>query len=443
MPPYTTVVGWVALIAIGAYFYYTWPSKSSARRSRAGSKVTTRYVEAPKAPPKAKRSKKDGYQSSGDQSGDKKKKVKPEVKPAQQEKQPIVEPAAQASDHDDELDNREFARQLTSAKAGTLLPSKTKIGTKQKSVKQTRALEKPAAAEASSDATATSSAAGADAGADADDDRSPLNSPELAATSIEAPVTNGGISDMLEAPAPGPSVLRVTAPTNPTQPKKTKPQAAPEPTETKKQRQNRKKAELKKAAREEEEQERKVILEKQRRTAREAEGRAAKDGSTFMAAKAPTNNKWTAPPAVTSKAGPANGKAVELLDTLAQPKNKLDTTAAEVPTSGSEHAGSDWQTLASALPSEEEQLRLALEDSDNWETVQTKEKRKAKKAAQTSQQDGKKATTEKENVQSPFYGPHTPTPPGKKWEMHLESSDDEGNVHQYVKIVQDSEWEVA
>jgi hypothetical protein len=39
---------------------------------------------------------------------------------------------------------------------------------------------------------------------------------------VAAPVTNGGISDMLEEPAPGPAVLRVTAPTKPVQPKKAK-----------------------------------------------------------------------------------------------------------------------------------------------------------------------------------------------------------------------------
>lgn len=427
MPTYTTVVGWAALIAVGAFFYYTWPAKSSTRRGRAASKVIARQFEAPRAP-KTKKSKKDGDVSSRDQSGERKKKTKP---PPDEKKWSTVAAAPLSSDRDEDIDNHEFARQLTNAKAGTLLPAKAKAATKQRSVKQGRAQEKPA--EIGSDATA---------GADADDDRSSFNSPELAATAVEVPVSNGGISDMLEAPAPGPSVLRVTAPTNPTQPKKARQQATPEPAETKKQRQNRKKAELKKAAREEEEQERKVLLEKQRRTAREAEGRAAKDGSAFMAAKTPANNAWTASTASANKNPEAStGKSVELLDTFKPAQSK----APDVHNSGSENASSDWQKLASTLPSEEEQLRLAIEDSDNWETVQTKEKRKGKKAAQSAQQQENKGTTsEKENHNHPLqFQTHIPTPPGKKWEMHLESSDDEGNVHQYVKIVQDSEWEVA
>ena len=435
MPTYTTVVGWLALIAVGAFFYYTWPAKPSGRRGRAGSKVVTRQFEAARAP-KAKRSKKDGDQSSGDQSTDKKKKIKSPP----EETWSVIASAPQSSDRDEDVDNREFARQLTSAKAGTLLPAKTKVGTKQRSVKQVRAQEKPATAETSSDATA---------GGDADDDRSSFNSPELVATSIEVPVTNGGISDMLEAPVPGPSVLRVTAPTNPVLAKKTKPQTTPDPVETKKQRQNRKKAEIKKAAREEDEKERKVLLEKQRRTAREAEGRAAKDGSAFMAAKTPASNAWTAPSASTnSNVTSVKGSTVELLDTFTPSASKtVETAAPEIHNSESEHAGSDWQKFASTLPSEEEQLRLAIEDSDNWETVQTKEKRKGKKAAQSAQsQPGEKKGTnsEKENsrpiVEQQEY---IPTAPGKKWEMHLESSDEDGNVRQYVKVVQDSEWEVA
>ncbi|KIN01806.1 hypothetical protein OIDMADRAFT_120728 [Oidiodendron maius Zn] len=410
MPTYTTVVGWLALIAVGAFFYYTWPAKPSGRRGRAGSKVVTRQFEAARAP-KAKRSKKDGDQSSGDQSTDKKKMIKPPP----EETWSVIASAPQSSDRDEDIDNREFARQLTSAKAGTLLPAKTKVGTKQRSVKQVRAQEKPVTAETSSDATA---------GGDADDDRSSFNSPELVATSVEVPVTNGGISDMLEAP----------------------PQTTPDPVETKKQRQNRKKAELKKAAREEDEKERKVLLEKQRRTAREAEGRAAKDGSAFMTAKTPASNAWTAPPESTnSNVTSAKGNTVELLDTFTPSASK--TVAPEIHNSESEHAGSDWQKFASTLPSEEEQLRLAIEDSDNWETVQTKEKRKGKKAAQSAQsQSGEKKGTnsEKENsrpiVEQQEY---IPTAPGKKWEMHLESSDEDGNVRQYVKVLQDSEWEVA
>jgi hypothetical protein len=430
MPTYTTVVGWTALIALGAFFYYTWPSKPAGKRGRASSKVVAKPIEAPRVP-KAKRAKKDGELSSGDQASDRKKKTKPPP----EEKWSLVAQAP-TSEPDDEVDNREFARQLTSAKAGTTLTAKAKAGTKQKSVKQGRAQEKPVAIETSSDATGPSSAAGGDA----DDDASSFNSPELIATTVEVPVTNGGISDMLQAPAPGPSVLRVTARTTQTQPRKAQSQAAPETTETKKQRQNRKKAELKKVAREEEEKERKALLEKQRRTAREADGRAAKDGSAFMAAKAPANTAWTAPAATTSNAEVTNGKGIELLDTFSPSNNKTTKTAApEIQSSGGEQAGSDWQKLASTLP-EEEQLRLALEDSDNWETVQTKEKRKGKKATQAAPPQQRQKENQAPISETPS---NPPTGNGKKWETHLESSDDDGNAQHYVRVVQDSEWEVA
>lgn len=94
------------------------------------------------------------------------------------------------------------------------------------------------------------------------------------------------------------------------------------------------------------------------------------------------------------------------------------------------------------MPSEEEQLRLALEDSDNWETVQTKEKRKGKKTSQPQQQEKIEVTREeKSSYERPPLVP--PTGPGKQWEVHLESTDDDGNVREYVKVLQDSEWEVA
>jgi hypothetical protein len=431
MPTYTTVVGWAALLAVGAFFYYTWPSKTPSKRSRANSKAIAKQPDTPKAT-KARKPRKDGAQSSGDQANEKKKAL------------PVLEEtwsAPQSSDRDDdEIDNREFARQLSSAKAGTLLPAKAQPGSKQRSVRQSRAQEKPAPVETSSDATAPSSAAGGDA----DDDRSSFNSPELRASSADALVTNGGISDMLEAPAAGPSVLRITAPTTLPKSKKPKTQAASEPAETKKQRQNRKKAELKKLAREEEEKERKVLLEKQRRTAREAEGRAAKDGSKFMAAKTPATTVWTAPAVATNgKTEAKNESTIELLDTFSPSNSKTaGSSAAEVQYSESEQAGSDWQKLASALPSEEEQLRLALEDSDNWETVQTKEKRKGKKTSQPQQQEKIEVTREeKSSYERPPLVP--PTGPGKQWEVHLESTDDDGNVREYVKVLQDSEWEVA
>jgi hypothetical protein len=315
------------------------------------------------------------------------------------------------------MNNREFARQLSSAKSGTLLPSKTQDSNRQKSVKQSKAQEK-ALVETSSDATAPSSAAGGDA----DDDRSSSNSPELEATSIDSPVTNGGISDMLEAPAAGPSTLRITSPTNPTQPKKAKAPAASAPTETKKQRQNRKKAEEKKAAREAEEKERKVLAEKQRRTAREAEGRAAKDGSTSMAAKAPSSSAWTGPPPTTSSSAKENF-----------PPN-LDTyESLEAASKKESNSESDWQKVAASM-SEGEQLRAF--ENENWEPVQGKKSKKK----------GKAAHSPPPQEQKEFAPPNVipPTKAGHEWKATFVAEHPETReTREYEQNMKDSEWDVA
>jgi hypothetical protein len=287
--------------------------------------------------------------------------------------------------------------------------------------------EKPAVVETSSD--------NGTAGADADDDRSSLNSPELGATTVASPVANGDVSDMLEARAPGPSVLRVTSPITPAVPKKAKAGTTFEVAETKKQRQNRKKAELKKQAREEEEKERKVLLEKQRRTAREAEGRAAKDGSTFMANKSPSTSAWTAPATGTNgNKAPESAKA-DFLDTYTpQAPAPQETTQSE-----SELAGSDWQKVAANM-SEEEQMRRALEDSDSWKTV-AKDKRSKKKTHQPSL-----PTKLESNDESSDYAPPpliAPTGAGQKWQMTLVSQEPDGGYVERETEVQDSEWEVA
>jgi len=441
----TTIGGWTAIgvIASGVYLYHRYtrvsPTPKQIKQSR-------QPVEAKKFG-KSRKARKDGEQSSSDQAtkpsgkGDKKK-LKQAAGQDDENKSSTAN-AIRFEPDKDEVNNKEFARQLSNVKAGTLLPKKSQEGGRQKSVKQSRAQEKANAVETSSDATAPSSAAGGDA----DDDRSPLNSPVLAATTLETTVTSSGISDMLEAPAPGPSVLKVTAPTNPTPPKNAKAPAAFAPAETKKQRQNRKKAEEKKQAREEEEKGRKKLEEKQRRTAREAEGRAAKDGSTFMASKAPTSSAWKAPSATingndTKKENEkSNGKGDskrELLDTY-------DSSAAEPVSSENEASGSGWQNLAGGL-SEEEQIRMALDDSDTWETVQSKEaKRGKKKAVQSASEETTENKEPTGTYQKNFEDPPliAPTGPGQKWKMTLVATEPNGEKVEYEKEVQDSEWEVA
>ncbi|EQB43504.1 hypothetical protein CGLO_17836 [Colletotrichum gloeosporioides Cg-14] len=263
-----------------------------------------------------------------------------------------------SNDPDEKVDNNDFAKRMAAAKEGKKFDGKSSGNKekKQKSVKQSRAVEKPVAVAEPEPAQAPAVEAV---------EESPAASPEV------APVDASGVSDMLEPAAGGPSVLRLTG----TEEKATKPknQKVPEKAETKKQRQNRQKAEAKKAAREEEEKERKVKLEKQLRTARIASGTPAKDGSQFMAA-ANGKNSWTAG---SPNGASTNGSsaAVQPLDTFDAPaQNGTSAAAAPAP------ASDNW---ISSLPSEEEQMEQ-LKQEDEWNTVSKKSK-KAKKEVQAAE----------------------------------------------------------
>ncbi|KAG6015033.1 hypothetical protein E4U43_005857 [Claviceps pusilla] len=261
---------------------------------------------------------------------------------------------------DDGVDNREFARQLAKAKEGKKFASKAEASKrKEKSVKQSQAnkIKKALSADKPSDA-------GADA--DADDDQSPIDSPET------RPADVAGVSDMLEPAPAGPSVMRITD-ADKVKEKKPKAAKAPEKTETKKQRQNRKKAEAAKEAREEAEKERKALEEKQRRTARIAEGRAAKDGSQFVAS---TNgaNSWT-----NGAPSEANVKPSGHVEALHQPLDTREEMAVPTaPLANKPAATKPKDTWMSSLPSEEEQIEMLKDEGDEWSTVPVKASKKKK-----------------------------------------------------------------
>lgn len=404
--------GWAGIAVVGAGYWYLQSQKPAVKQTKAApTKQATKQTEARKDT-KSKKQRSEGAQSSGDQASEKstnkkaRKAVKIDAKPPVQNT--ISQPTTSTNDDDDdEIDNREFARQLSNAKAGTAIGSKPQAGARQKSVKQSRA---QAAASNSFDEN-TASATSSNAGADADDDLSAADSPVLTARSSNL----GGVGDMLEPASQGPSVLRITSPSNP-QPKKEKKAAkAPEPVETKKQRQNRKKREAEKLALQASETDRKVLLESQRRTAREAEGRAAKDGSQYTNAAA-TSSVWKADQAAETK--PTNGQ-VQLLDTY-EPATKPAATKPKA--KGSD----DYATL----PSEEEQLRLIEEDSA-WNTV-TKPKKGKKKADEAVKP-----------VEAPIpapYVPETKLPKQRTVEVNWADNNDHG-VAKYD--LADDDWEVA
>ena len=185
---------------------------------------------------------------------------------------------------------------------------------------------------------------------------------------------------MLEPVAPGPSTLRVTAPTKP-QKQPVARQPKDEEVETKRQRQNRQKVEERRLQREADEKERKMAEEKQRRMAREARGEPAKNG--MQAPKPPTSNAWssgTSSATTTTTAIPTgNGNQnAPLLDTFDVESNSSSnggleaSTAATSTTSGAPKWDQD-------LPSEEDQIAHAMkqsEDESGWTTVAQPKKQK-------------------------------------------------------------------
>ena len=273
------------------------------------------------------------------------------------------------NDKEDETDMKNWAADLVKLKEGSSLAPPARSNQRQKTVRQSAANANPELSTGSLNAPA-----------DADDEMSPAVSPALPA---KAPGTD--VSDMLEAPSPGPSTLRLTEPANPKLAKQQRKPASPQLQESKKQRQNRQKAEARKLEREEQEKERRVLEEKQRRTARESRGEPAKNG--VQPAKAPTSSAWKqgTPNGAVQAPTPtmfSNGASQEsqLLDTFDQDANTSTASSsgrAASPNSNTT-AGTNWD---GPLPSEEEQLRIIKENDDaSWNTVQTGRKNKKKAA---------------------------------------------------------------
>ena len=171
------------------------------------------------------------------------------------------------------------------------------------------------------------------------------------------------VSDMLPTAGAGANVLSIKPSNKPAKATKPKAQKVEAPQETKKQRQNRQKKEAEKAQREEDEKARQVLLEKQRRTAREARGEPAKNGEP---AKLPANNPWAGQTSGGAVQAPSSAPTGQLLDTF-----DVASTASSSATNGTMNTPDTVSNSGSynGLPSEEEQLRLAMEDDSAWTTI--------------------------------------------------------------------------
>ena len=420
----------VGVCGLGAAYYYSQSGKSKRGRGRAPPLVspeqTQRRGQDQRRDSKDKRKKKSKVSDTSDQQGSdvadassasvqtssdgKVKKRKGGMKQPSKLAQGSAVEVSPEKDvgtendiaEDEGMDNEEFARQLSGLKTGTSLKKPATQNETKKTKKQEKRNETPqktlngTALNASGIASSQDmSTASSTTGADADDDISPAMSPDLRATQATPP-SSMDVSDMLETVPRGPSILRITEPVNPQPIRQVKAQkATPEP-ETKKQRQNRQKSEEKKAMREQAEKERRTLLEKQLRTAREAEGRPAKNG--LSSGQLPSTSAWDKPvSAATDPAKPATKQgSVSLLDTLEDvPTTGLNPRST---LSGVTGMSVDEKAWNNELPSEEEQMRMITEmDSDNaWSTVAKGGKSKKKLPAATP---ANKETTKSSGIQ--------------------------------------------
>ncbi|PYH99359.1 hypothetical protein BO71DRAFT_223022 [Aspergillus ellipticus CBS 707.79] len=343
MNPY---ISWALLLVVagGLGWYYNGPNP----KQRAPIKPVVEKTESAPSVKKPKR----------------KAKKSPEPSPAPVEEKPAVQVTGSKADEvDEEIDKKEMAKRFAAVKNGTSLqaPAATKSQKKKKGK----------AAQVENDERSTSRVStrtSSTTGADADDDLSPAASPQVNATTSSA----GYVSDMLEEPAPGASVLRVTG-TYTEVPKKQKAQTFKQ-VETKKQRQQRLKNEARKQQVQEAEVERRKLLEKQLHSAREAERREAAQSKPA----APQTNAWQTKPVAPATNG--TPKATQ------SPKIELlDTFESEAPVAQA-NTKKEW---GQGLPSEEEQLRIlgAENVQDQWTTVPSKGKKPKKKGGKTDESE--------------------------------------------------------
>lgn len=315
MNPY---LSWALLLVVAGSlgWYYTNGNTPKAKTTVRSVVEKTEATMAPKKPKQKKAPK-------PSEAAPKKTDVKTVVSP----------PTTEDEKPEDDVDQKEMARRLAAIKNGTSQSQAPK--NQKKKAKKANQLE-------------SGSHASSTTGADADDDLSPANSPQVNAAS-----SGGYVSDMLEAPAPAASVLRVTGNVE-SEPKKQKPQSFKQ-VETKKQRQNRLKNEARKQQVQEAEEQRRQLLEKQLHSARESERREA------ARSQPPSTNAWQ------SKEAPkANGTTAPV---AAAPVQLLDTFEP----SPAAPAAKKWD---SGLPSEEEQIRILGAAEDEWTTVGTKKPKK-------------------------------------------------------------------
>ncbi|KAI6246375.1 hypothetical protein HI914_05731 [Erysiphe necator] len=247
------------------------------------------------------------------------------------------------------------------------------------------------------------------------DDELAHNSPKIhARTSAPIPASQD-ISDMLEKPLIQPNILKITS----TSSNKLnvsgnrKSLKKEERQETKKQRQNRQKVADAKLARAQEEKERKVKLENQRRVVREAEGRAAKDGSLFMASQIPQSSVWTT--------DSPSKNTVPIYESL---------------NSESEDHGSANQEVS--VLSEEEQVRHVIKETETWSVVKSKEKRN--RISKVNGVESSNLDLETQELKNSNIATFAPSLPSQTTYLFVQQQNKDAED---TNSLEDSEWEVS
>ncbi|EEP81012.1 predicted protein [Uncinocarpus reesii 1704] len=328
MNPY---LRWAILLFItgGLAFYYR---KGSSKIKTASSKPILERVEQSLPTKKSKQRKPKKAPQATSASGS------PTPTP---QVQLAAAPPTTSHEKGEGMSNLEFAKQFSKVREGNAIaPSAAK-----KPAPAPKPVSRPTTGR--SDAQASTSASSM-TGADADDDLSSIGS------SVAKPA--GDVSDMLETPVPGASVLRVTGSVeNEQKSKKNKKSNDSKPVETKKQRQQRIKKENNKRMIQEAEAQRRALLEKQLHSARDHERQEA------AKSKPPVSNAWKAGVTTNGSDKPKTAPR-PLLDTFKPTNEQKENISAVTPES--------W---TDGLPPEEEQMRQALSESE-WTTVSNKKK---------------------------------------------------------------------
>ena len=388
MDAYSALTSWsLFAVVVGAGCWYYWPAGQHPKRNAARDDRTQHSGRKGKNDGEA-RGRSIRRMTSEDAMGSgaekvpnlseiaaRKRKAQAPKQPQQQPQQTTVTPQVYVEDEGENEADRQWAQRMAQTQKGAELGGASKKERKVKTIKQSSAINTP-------EMTAQPSP---QAGSEADDDHSPVATPML---------DSGDVNDMLEPVASGPSVLRVTAPTQPQKERAPK-KAKQEEVETKKQRQNRQKVEERRIQREADEKERKALEEKQRRAAREARGEPARNGIPI--AKAPAQSPWSQQQQQAGAQVNGNNAAPQTNSNSNQPM--LDTFDAE--SSASDVGPSTTATSTTdgehGSLSYEDQLAQAKRNSedDGWTTVALP--KKTKKPAE-DQAPAKPALSNKTNV---------------------------------------------